>query len=378
MKWHPFLFFTKKIQRKTRPLWARPKYMKKKRILVAPLNWGLGHATRCIPIINALLAHGFLPVIASDGDALLLLKKEFPNLSTIELPSYNVTYAKNGRFFKWKLLKDSPRILKIIKAERKAIKTIIENNAISGIISDNRLGVYNKKVPSVIITHQLNVLSGSTTWFSTKINDEFIKKFNVCWIPDCEGDMNLSGKLGHADTFDIPTKYIGPLSRFESKPLSIVHDVLVLLSGPEPQRTLLEEKLLATFKDYNGKVVVVKGIVEKEQVIQVMGTMTVYNFMTSALLEKTINESALIISRSGYTTLMDLAKLNKKAFFIPTPGQFEQEYLAKRFTELELIPSCQQDEFTLDKLAAVNDFKGLKCTGIKTDFKDLFSLFEGE
>ncbi|MFI0429949.1 glycosyltransferase [Mariniflexile sp. HMF6888] len=348
----------------------------KKRILVAPLNWGLGHATRCIPIINALLAHGFEPVIASDGVALSLLQKEFPRLSSVELPSYNITYAKNGKFFKLKLLTDSPKLLKAIKSEKRAIKQIVEHNHISGIISDNRLGVYSKKVPSVFITHQLNVLSGNTTWLSTKIHEKFIKKFDACWIPDVEATINLSGKLGHPDTFEIPTTYIGPLSRFEKQHAKIANDIMVLLSGPEPQRTFLETKLLSELKNYSGKVVFVNGVMEKEQTIQIIGNITVYNFMTSSLLEKTINESAVIISRSGYTTVMDLAKLNKKAFFIPTPGQFEQEYLATRLTELNLVPSCSQQAFTLDKLNELDDFNGLKSFDYEPDFKKLFSLFE--
>ncbi|MEN3323306.1 glycosyltransferase [Mariniflexile soesokkakense] len=347
----------------------------KKRILVAPLNWGLGHATRCIPIINALLIHGFEPVVASDGVALTLLQKEFPTLSSIELPPYDVTYTKNGKFLKLKLITNSPKLLNAIKSEKKTTENIIESNNISGIISDNRLGVYSKKVPSVFITHQLNVLSGSTTWFSTKIHEKFIKRFDVCWVPDVEADTNLSGKLGHPDAFQIPTTYIGPLSRFEKRYTNIVNDLMVLLSGPEPQRTLLENKLLSELKSYPNKVVFVKGVMEKEQTIQVIGNITVYNFMTTSLLEKTINESAVIISRSGYTTVMDLAKLNKKAFFIPTPGQFEQEYLAKQLTELNLIPSCTQQAFTLEKLNEINDFTGLKSFKYETDFKELFSLF---
>ncbi|WP_396602930.1 glycosyltransferase [Algibacter sp. R77976] len=347
----------------------------KKQILVAPLNWGLGHATRCIPIINALISEGFTPIIASDGVALALLKKEFPRLSTIELPSYNITYSKNGSLFKLKLLKDSPKLLKAIKAEKKAIKAVLELNDIVGIISDNRLGVRSKKVPSVFITHQLNVLSGNTTWLSTKMHQKIIKKFDMCWIPDADGDTNLSGKLGHVTNFDVPIKYIGPLSRFNKTKAEIKNNLMVLLSGPEPQRTMLEEKLLSELKDYSGKVVFVKGVMQKEQTIQVLGNMTIYNFMTSNLLEKTINESALILSRSGYTTVMDLAKLNKKAFFIPTPGQFEQEYLAKRLTEMHLVPSCKQKDFNLSKLDEVKAYDGLKAFNFDVDFKVLFDLF---
>ena len=347
----------------------------KKQILVAPLNWGLGHATRSIPIIHALIENNFEPIIASDGVALTLLKKEFPNLNSIELPSYNVTYAKKGKHFKLKLLKDSPKLLKAIKAEKKVTDYILEHHNIAGIISDNRLGVRSKKVPSVFITHQLNVLSGNTTWLSTKMHQKIIKKFDICWVPDTDGEINLSGKLGHTKSFEIPTKYIGPLSRFTKNNSVIKNDLMVLISGPEPQRTLLEEKLLNELNPYQGKVVFVKGIMEQEQSIKILGNITIYNFMTSSLLEKTINESALVVSRSGYTTVMDLAKLNKKAFFIPTPGQFEQEYLAKRLTEMHLVPSCKQDDFKLENLDDTMNFKGLNAFDYNVDFKDLFSLF---
>lgn len=350
----------------------------KKRILVAPLNWGLGHATRCIPIIKALLSCGFEPILASDGNALQLLQKEFPDLTSIELPSYNITYAKKDSHFKLKLLMDAPKLFKTIKAEKKLTEAIVEDNNIVGIISDNRFGVYSKKIPSVYITHQLNVLSGSTTWFSTKMHQKIIKKFDTCWIPDNENTTNLSGNLGHTDSFKMTKKYIGPLSRFEKQNSKIINDILVILSGPEPQRTFLEEKLLVELKNYKEKIVFVKGVIEKEQTINVIDNMTIYNFMTSDLLEKTINESNLIISRSGYTTIMDLAKLNKKAFFIPTPGQFEQEYLAKRLTSLKLVPSCNQDEFTLEKLNNTDTFEGLKSFDFEVDFKNLFSLFKRE
>ncbi len=364
-----------KLRKYTRAFIYIPLILMKKRILVAPLNWGLGHATRCIPIIKALSANGFEPIIASDGVALSLLKKEFPKLTHIELPSYNVTYAKNGKFFKLKLLKDSPRLLQAIYNEKKATETIVKNHNISGIISDNRLGVYNKAVPSVFITHQLKVLSGSTTWLSTKMHEKFIKKFNVCWVPDTSDKVNLSGKLGHVDAFEIPTEYIGPLSRFEKKDIPFKNDLMVLLSGPEPQRTILEDKILYELKNYQGKVVFVKGLMQPKQTKRQFDNITVYNFMTSELLEKTINESALVISRSGYTTVMDLAKLNKKAFFIPTPGQFEQEYLATRLTEEGLVPSCKQEKFTLDKLETIADFKGLTAFNFEADFKRLFNLF---
>ncbi|MGC1632535.1 MAG: glycosyltransferase [Gelidibacter sp.] len=350
----------------------------KKKILIAPLNWGLGHATRCIPIINALVQHNFTPIIASDGPALSLLTKEFPDLKAIELPSYNISYAKKSNHLKLKLLKDTPKILKTIRAEQKAVKLIVKTHQIDGIISDNRFGVYHKDLPTAYITHQLKVLSGNTTWLSTKLHQKTIQRFNECWIPDTLGQLNLSGKMGHIEDHGLNIKYIGPISRFQKTESEFQYDIMVLLSGPEPQRGIFEEKLLTEFKNYKGNVLFVKGIIEEEQTLHKSGNMTIYNFMTSELLEKSINSSELIVARSGYTTIMDLAKLGKKAFFIPTPGQFEQDYLAKEMVTNNLAPSCDQDAFKLEILTNISKFKGLETIAHETDFKDLFKLFERE
>jgi uncharacterized protein (TIGR00661 family) len=349
-----------------------------KTVLVAPLNWGLGHATRCIPIIRNLLIEGFTPVIGSDGIALKLLQKEFPELETITLPDYQIEYAKKGKNFKLKMLKDSPKMLKAISEERKIIKKLVKERDFCGIISDNRLGVYSKKVPSVFITHQLNVLSGTTTWFSSKVHQIIIKKFQECWVPDVAGKPNLSGKLGHLKKHSLPLKYIGPLSRLQAKELPKIYDLMVILSGPEPQRTMLEEKLFEEVKHYDGKVLFVRGKVENKQEQFHFLNCDVVNFMQSEELEKAFNESELVLSRSGYTTVMDLAKLNKKAFFIPTPGQFEQEYLAKRLQKHKLVPTATQDEFAIDQLTRVNEFEGLSQFNYEEDYKALFHLFQSE
>ncbi|WP_323787120.1 glycosyltransferase [Psychroserpens sp.] len=350
----------------------------KKRILVAPLNWGLGHATRCIPLIQALVANSFEPVIASDGVALKLLQKEFPNLETVNLPSYNISYPKNGQFFKLKMLQNSPKLIKAITAEKKATETIVKDYSIDGILSDNRLGVHDKHIPCVFMTHQLKVLSGNTTWLSTKMHQKIITRFDECWVPDTIGDDNLSGELGHSDSVGITLKYIGPLSRFKKSERQLKYDLLVLLSGPEPQRTLLEKLLLKELEMYHGNVLFIKGVVDGESKASINKHITIYNFMTSDALENAINESKIILSRSGYTTVMDLAKLEKKAFFIPTPGQFEQEYIAKRLTKLGFVPSCDQKEFKIEMLNSVDDFRGLHLTEYTTNYKKLFRLFQGE
>lgn len=349
-----------------------------KNILVAPLNWGLGHATRCIPIIKKLEANGFTPILASDGSALLLLQKEFPHFLTLELPSYQIEYAKKGENFKWKLIKNSPKTIQAILEEKRIVKNWVKEYDLVGIISDNRLGVRSKKVSSVFITHQLTVLSGKTTWISSKLHQFFIAKFTECWVPDVEGIPNLSGELGHLHDSTLRIKYIGVLSRLQKQNLPIKYALMVLLSGPEPQRTLLEEKLIKELENYEEEVVFVKGKVEAEQRSEKIGLITYYNFMQTEELEKTFNESEMVLCRSGYTTVMDLAKLEKKAFFIPTPGQFEQEYLAKKYKRDGFLPSSKQERFKLTNLSSVNVYPGLPKIKSETNWENLFLIFEGK
>ncbi|WP_420401045.1 glycosyltransferase family protein [Flagellimonas sp.] len=350
-----------------------------KRILVAPLNWGLGHATRCIPIINALLAEGHQPYIASDGVALALLQKEFPNLPVFALPSYNITYAEKGKNFKIKMIWDSPKVIKAMAKEKKAVKKLVKEHGLDGIISDNRMGAYFKKVPSIFITHQLNVLSGNTTWMSTKAHQKVIKKFDACWVPDVMGKPNLTGKLGHLKKEKFNIAYLGPLSRFEKMETEMKYDLMVLLSGPEPQRSFLEEKILNELQGFEGRVLFVKGKIESDQTREEIhtqkGVITQFNFMQSNELQVALNQSEKVLCRSGYTTVMDLAKLEKKAFFIPTPGQYEQVYLAKRLQKQQLAPSCTQDEFRLEMLNQIEDFEGLNRFETSVNYSELFSVF---
>lgn len=347
-----------------------------KTILIAPLNWGLGHATRCIPIIKALQENEYVPIIASDGIALELLRKEFPYLQSLELPSYQIEYAKNGKNFKWKLLQNCPKMIEAILEEKKTIKKWVKKYQIDGIISDNRLGVFSQKVPSVFITHQLNVMTGNTTWITSKLHQHIIKKYAECWVPDFEGVPNLTGKLGHIKNPDFEIKYIGPLSRLQKKDIAKQYDLMIILSGPEPQRGLLEEKLKKEVMHFGGNIIFIKGLIEKDQKKKQIGNVLYYNFMNTRQLEQTFNESDIILCRSGYTSIMDLVKLGKKAFFIPTPGQYEQEYLAEKFKKEGLVPYAKQDNFSMKNIFEIENYKGLQQHESPFDWTNLFQVFE--
>ncbi|MGG9964030.1 glycosyltransferase [Ferruginibacter sp. SUN106] len=323
----------------------------KRRILLAPLDWGLGHATRCIPIIYSLLAQNFEVIIAADGAIKNLLKKEFPDVVFTHLKGYKIRYSTTGRWLPVRLLMQFPGVLKSIFSEHQWLKAIAKEYQIDIVISDNRLGLYHSTIPGIYITHQLQIKTSNrfTTWLAQKIHYFFINKYNTCWVPDnASGDNNLAGTLSHPKKFpSIPVQYLGPLSRFEKFTVEKKYDLLVLLSGPEPQRTILETTLLNQLKKISGRVLVVRGLPGDEPVINNGDTITIVNHLTATELNNAVMQADWIICRSGYTTIMDLVKLGKKAILIPTPGQTEQEYLAAYLMQKKIFFSVLQKDFVL-------------------------------
>lgn len=351
---------------------------KRKKILVAPLNSGLGHATRCIPIIEALDNHGFEPIIASDGAALLLLQKEFPQYTALELPSYQTEYVKGHSVFNLRHLMRMGKMFARITHEHKMVRAWAHELGISGIISDGRMGAYYNGVPSVFITHQLNIIAGDVPAVSTRLHRGFIKQFRECWVPDVKAAPNLSGKLGHTDDTIERLKYIGTISRLHKTASDRQYDLAVLLSGDEPQRTLLEKILEQELQNFKGEIIFIRGLVEEKQAVTQKGHITYYNFMDSDTLEEALNKSSLILCRPGYSTIMDVAKLCKKVFFIPVPGNEEQLYLAKKLKKAGLAPYTAQKHFKLSDLDKAALYKGLRDINGLAKWKDLFCLFEGK
>lgn len=342
-----------------------------KKIIVAPLNWGLGHASRCVPIIRSLLENNFIPVIASDGGAFLFLRKEFPELETIQLPAYHISYAK---YLKWHLLFQTPRILKAIAAERKVIEEFVSNNDdVIGVISDNRFGARSTKIPSVYITHQINVLSGWTTFLTSYAHQRVIRNFDECWIPDEENAL-FSGKLSRSNR-NLSQKYIGTLSRFSKEKKKYKYDIAVVLSGLEPHRSQLEKKLRASLEQYKGNVVFIRGIIESEQKKNCNENITTYNYVLSKELQEILNASAVVVSRSGYSSIMDYAATEKKAVLIPTKGQSEQEYLCKYLASKGVIISVNEDTFSVQHIDKAKNLNGLNVKERLLN-ANLFSLFE--
>lgn len=316
-----------------------------RKVLVAPLDWGLGHATRDISIIRALVANGYEVIIAAEGAQASLLQTEFPSLQLLPLGGYHIRYSKTQLGFLFTILLQIPRVYNVIKTENHWLEKIVTEQHIDLVITDNRFGLHSKKIPCIFITHQLTV-KAPFTWLEKLmqlVNYSYINQFSCCWVPDVAGAENAAGILSHPRKMPkIQVNYIGLLSRFQMQPESNQYDYCILLSGPEPQRTLLEEKILAGVATINGKILLVRGKPGSTEVLKVPENVEVQNHLPTAALQKALLQSDIIVCRGGYTSVMELLSLKKKMLVIPTPGQTEQEYLAKKLYESHICLSVTQ------------------------------------
>ncbi|MEO5908912.1 MAG: glycosyltransferase [Ginsengibacter sp.] len=325
---------------------------KKYRVLVAPLDWGLGHATRCVPIIKELIKLQCEVFIVADKKIFYLLKKEFPDTVFLRYKGYEIEYNGRKNLFALTLFFQFPKIIFSIFKEKRWINKIIRINSIDAIISDNRFGMYSKKIPSIYITHQLCIKTGNifTDHIAKKIHNYFIKKYTSCWVPDFEID-GLAGELSHPKNIPSNVVFIGPLSRFNSLPdVDIMYDLLISISGPEPQRTIFENEILKQLKTFSGKVLLLRGLPSEKNVLKNFNSIRIINHLPADELNIAMQQSKIIISRSGYTTVMDLTALRKEAILIPTPGQKEQEYLAKYLLQKQYFFSTDQMKFSIEAL----------------------------
>jgi UDP-N-acetylglucosamine:LPS N-acetylglucosamine transferase len=341
------------------------------RILICPLNWGLGHASRDVLVIQKLLEAGHEVILAGDGMPLIFLETEFPELKSIHLPSsIRITYFKH--LPAWlKIFILSPFLLYEFITERYRLKKIVRKIRPDAVISDNRYGLWSENVKSILITHQCSIKFPGFIKFLEYPAALFIRLliegFDICWIPDYSGPQNLSGDLSHRFPLPSNASYIGPISRFsmpampaekayqasqtdQAEKLSDA-DLLILLSGPEPQRTRLEKIILKQIPGVPVSTVVLQGLPGKQEMKKIGPKHTLISHMPSALLKQLLQETRYIICRSGYTSIMDLVKMQKKAMIIPTPGQTEQEYLADYLTDKGIFLSCDQQN--LDLLTAI-------------------------
>lgn len=351
------------------------------RVFITPLDWGLGHATRCIPVIRECQERNCEVVLGGTGDSLALLRQEFPGLSYVNLPGYSPRYPLNGSMV-WSMAFQLPRFLRAIASEHKVVDTIIREKGINLLISDNRYGCWSSRIPSMFITHQSNILMpkrfGWMKHFVRRANKRMMKNFDACWIPDFPGDHSLAGKLISSDSFseDVHKHFIGPLSRFTTfNKLEKKYDVIAIFSGPEPQRSVLEKIVVPQLQASSLKYLAIRGL---PSATSVQEDERVVNFLLSGPLQEAIEAADLIIARSGYSTVMDMHALAKKAVFIPTPGQTEQEYLAKRLMDKGIAFFMKQDEFSLKTvLDQSRKFSGFGILEKNNYLKDVLDKFVG-
>jgi predicted glycosyltransferase len=326
-------------------------FSRKKTVLVSPLDWGLGHATRCVPIIQELINQDVEVILGISGLSGEWLRKTFPMLETVEVPFSEIKYHR------WLPMEVTamaryPAVVKMIDEEHRWLKSFCRQRTVQAIISDNRYGLFHPHIQSVCITHQLYIQPGRLLFLKPLLNrltQAYLKNFHQIWVPDFSGSFSLSGSLSHPPCPTYPIQYIGVLSRFnrinEPKHENVTYSVAFVLSGPEPLRTVFENRCIEIARNIKGTSVIIRGT-NKPLNNTVPNNCHVINIADTQQLYQTIQQAACVVSRAGYSSIMDWYVLNKKAVLVPTPGQTEQEYLARHLHRLGLFYCVKETDLT--------------------------------
>lgn len=350
-------------------------------MLIAPLDWGLGHATRCIVIIRYLLTLDCEITIAASDKLKILLYNEFPDLRFLALHGYEISYTKSKRLLPFKILWQVPKILKIIRFEHKWLRNVQKTNKFDLILSDNRFGFYSKEIISIFITHQL-LIKTNVRWLDKQlqnVNYRYISFFSACWVPDFESEKNIAGELSHPENLPtVPVKYIGPLSRFTNKEERPINTKwMVIISGPEPQRSIFEKKIFDYASTSTDNFIIVRGLPDESENNFTLPNCKWYNHLNTENMQTAIESCEFIISRCGYTTVMEILSLQKKSVFIPTPGQTEQEYLAKHLLQQQWSYTFQQTEDFSEHFKLAQSFNYSLPQMNMEKYKEIISQFIG-
>jgi len=334
------------------------------KILFGVFDWGLGHATRDTPLIKELIKNNEVHII-STGNALKLLKKTFKKkCKYCNVPSVPNMYALNE--FEINFFFRIPFFISNINLNRKRTEKIIKKEKYDLVISDCRYDVFDKKNNSFLINHQLKfnapivVSEIGEFWLYKRM-----RKYKYILVPDFK-ENNLTGKLSHNLLLvnKKKIKYIGILSHLKKLNLKKDIDIFISLSGPEQTRLDLQKKILSQIKNIKGKIIIAGGNINKNQ-NKKYENIEFYNFLDKKKQENIMNRAKFLIVRAGYTTIMELTELRKRALLIPSPGQPEQEYLCKYLKKQGLFHYTSQQNLNLKKHIKI----AKKYPGINPDWK---------
>lgn len=326
------------------------------KVLFSALDWGQGHTTRSIPLIQSLREEGAEVIFAGNAGQQQVMLDHFPDIEVLDLPGYEVRYARTGWGFIPKILAQLPRLWKTIQQEKRWLAGLIKQRPIHGVISDNRYGLYHPGVPTVFITHQLRIQTPGgrrvSSWVQRR-HHQWMAPFQQRWVVDHPNrHRSLAGELAHPPTLPLNTHYLGWLSAMNSQDRKpIAGQQMVVLSGPEPQRTLLSDLIWDQIEQSpSGRNIwFIEGSRLAKPRVSRWETVEHWTYLSPTQLAEKMEQAERVICRSGYSTIMDLMRLGKPAILIPTPGQTEQGYLGRRLKDLGWCQAYSQSRFHLEE-----------------------------
>ncbi|WP_297945720.1 glycosyltransferase [uncultured Fibrobacter sp.] len=329
------------------------------KVLVAPLDWGLGHATRCAPVVREFLEKGCDVELAVTRGNAAILREMFPDVRQRLAPSYNIVYPKHGYNMAFWLLKNSAHLRAVMRAEHHYAEEMVERHGYDILVSDNRFAFRSRKAKSVYMTHQCRIafpkMLRMFEAFGAAWHASVMSRFDEVWVPDVPEFPGYAGSLSHVERCPRPLKFVGPLSRFAMLPLTQSTEkdlnIVAVVSGVEPARSRFASRLSSVLPQIPGKHVVILGKPASSLKTWTAGNVTFYNHLPTQEFADVISRAGWVISRGGYSTVMDMAVLGAKCIFVPTPGQYEQVVLAADLSAAGFAVSIEEGSLSVDSLS---------------------------
>lgn len=349
------------------------------KVLVAPLDWGLGHATRCAPIVQEFLDRGCEVELAVVKSNARILREMFPNVRQRLAPSYNIVYPKHGYNMGFWLLKNSVHLKAVMHAEHRYAEEMVRRHHYDILVSDNRFAFYSKNAISIYMTHQRRIAFPQAFRMFETVGEMWhasvMAHFDEVWVPDLPDAPGYAGSLSHIAMSPRPLKFVGALSRFMLPGSEVENDasqnsdasranelsqknleklgVVAVISGVEPARTQFEARLRFVLAQTLGRHVMILGKPTLGQKCWKEGNITFYSHLPSDEFAQVVRRAEWVVSRGGYSTVMDMAVLGAKCIFVPTPGQYEQVILARDLTAAGFACSVEEKLLTSETLATM-------------------------